>query len=205
MRVSAALLFVAFALLSGTAIAQEGPAPDEARERGKEQGRAEAAEAIKKAENKQGVAEAAAQEAKEQAAEAKRTAADVRSGKLIEYGVTAGVAVGFHTPLPRASGGTGLDTVAVATIPYVMLVPAYIGGDDATNAYCARSWVGGEFSDAADAAKLKARRRSEQHSRRSRSGWLRAARRTRRPSTPSCSALRTVTATSRTASAQSWA
>lgn len=80
-------------------------------------------------------------------------AAEVRNGKLIEHGITGGVAVGVHAPL-------GGGNAAPATIPYIMLLPGYWGANTgATNAYCASSWSGG--ADATKAAQSKARKRAE--------------------------------------------
>lgn len=103
-----------------------------------------------------------AAEAEKDKEKAKLEVAEVRSGKLLQYGITGGVAVGAHIPLGRVEKEQAvLRTAAFATVPYVLFVPGYWGGKDARNAYCASEWSGTDFSDASAAATSKALKRAE--------------------------------------------
>lgn len=96
------------------------------------------------------------EKAAKEAAEIK--AAEFRSGKLIQYGVTGGVALGINIPIGRVSDGDVVQkVVAFATVPYIMFVPGYWGGDSALNTYCATQWTGTSFVDASKAAEGKAK------------------------------------------------
>jgi hypothetical protein len=69
------------------------------------------------------------------------TADDLKSGKLIRYGITAGVAGAAlwqrHDHIQKS--------LATATMPYVAVFPAWwTPMGDATRAYCAASWLGSD-------------------------------------------------------------
>lgn len=124
-------------------------AEDESKARAKDAADAAASEAKTKEEQSRAATTRAVAEAKA----ADLSAAEARNGKLIEHGITGGVAVGVHAPLDGGNAG-------VATIPYLLLLPGYWGSNSSTRAYCASSWSGGDTADATKAAQSKARKRA---------------------------------------------
>lgn len=99
----------------------------------------------------------------DRAVKAETDAASVRSGKLIQYGITAGIGPVMHVPLHN---GKGASTPAVGVMPYIMLHPAYWTNRPQQNRYCANVWAGKQtHADASKAtdgdAKQRAKRRAE--------------------------------------------
>lgn len=99
----------------------------------------------------------AAEDAKEKA---ETEIASIRSGKLIQYGITAGIGPVMHTPLYRN------PTPAIGVMPYIMLHPAYWGSRPQQNRYCANIWAGKQSHAAASKAvdgdaRERAQRRAE--------------------------------------------
>lgn len=143
--------------VSDAAAALEKAKLEEALKKAEEESKAHAKDAAVAAASEAKVREDQARAATTRAAAEAKTAdlsaAEVRNGKLIEHGITGGVAVGVHAPL---DGGNA----AVATIPYLLLLPGYWGGTNSNNAYCASSWSGGDSVDATKAAQSKARKRA---------------------------------------------
>jgi len=78
---------------------------------------------------------------------------EIKSGKLIRYGITAGVALAITTPF-ASMGGFRQKTVDVMAMPYINLLPAYWRGGyhRATHVACASQYAGGQ-----DAARRVAR------------------------------------------------
>jgi hypothetical protein len=101
---------------------------------------------------------ASAKKEEVQKEEAKLTLADIKSGKLVSYGVTGGVSVALQW-------GTNTREVrqwtpAVTTMPYVAVLPAYWFEHDVTRKYCASSWTG-EVIDAIKASQQSAQKHAE--------------------------------------------
>lgn len=116
-------------------------------------------QAVGLVEARQRLAEAREEEG-EARAEAKAATAEVetlRAGKLIQYGITAGVGVAVHAPFVRISGND-LRSAAVSAAPYVLFVPGYWRQmPDSRRLYCASSWGGGNSDVAQEAAEAAAR------------------------------------------------
>jgi hypothetical protein len=73
---------------------------------------------------------------------------DLKSGKLIQFGLTGGVAAAWHLPLsPTTAKLTSSD---VSAMPYVALMPFYFRKADVTRAYCAARFFGKGPQEAAD-------------------------------------------------------
>lgn len=89
------------------------------------------------------VAEEKATTAEAKADEAKAVAANLRSGKLLQYGVTGGVGFAVQIPLDAKSESnkfSATDDATVGALPYVALFPGYWSQAAATNKYCASEW-----------------------------------------------------------------
>lgn len=99
----------------------------------------------------------AAREASDSANAAADEVANVRSGKLISSGITAGIAGVAHIPL-----GNAISTTAVGSMPYVMAHPFYWQSTQAQNTYCASNWaLGGDEAAASQAAYAIAKKKGE--------------------------------------------
>lgn len=89
--------------------------------------------------------------------------ADLTAGKLIQYGITAGYSFAIQTrSLARGTDDARQRSVAVTTMPYVVLVPGYWAlqaSSDTTAAYCAAAY-GTDAALAAEAAANYARRKA---------------------------------------------
>lgn len=88
--------------------------------------------------------ETAAVAAEDSADKAKAHAADVKSGKLLEYGVTAGMA--FSVQFPAFVGSSKsfklADSASLSALPYAAFLPGYWSSAAAQNKYCASQWTG---------------------------------------------------------------
>lgn len=73
----------------------------------------------------------------------------LKAGKLIRWGITAGVAPALYQPL--AYHKTSVSTPGMGALTYIMLHPGYWRNQPETNIYCANRW-GGVQSEAAAAA-----------------------------------------------------
>lgn len=102
---------------------------------------------VEHAEYKAKAAEEKVTEAKAEEKAAEVDAASVRAGKIIQYGVTAGVAPVFHVPLHRGARKQG-PAPGFGAMPYVMFHPAYWRPQPQTNIYCANRY-GGQTSESA--------------------------------------------------------
>lgn len=102
---------------------------------------------VEQAEYKANAAQKQAEEAKTEKKAAEVDAAAVRAGKIIQYGVTAGVAPVFHVPLHRGARKQG-PAPGFGAMPYVMFHPEYWRPRPQTNIYCANRY-GGESSESA--------------------------------------------------------
>lgn len=99
----------------------------------------------------------AARDAADSAKAASDEVANVRSGKLISSGITAGVAAVTHVPFDNA-----IKTTAVGSMPYIMAHPAYWRSAHAQNTYCASNWsLGGDEHAASQAAYAIAKKQGE--------------------------------------------
>lgn len=129
----------AFVVLVGLA---SGPAPaapatpeEEVNQARLEVARAETAQA--KAEKE--LAEFKEDKAKEAEEESELSLDGVRSGKLIQYGITGGVAPVMHVPLHHHKGaGVGISASGMA---YLMLHPQYWRDRPQQSTYCANHWA----------------------------------------------------------------
>ncbi len=66
---------------------------------------------------------------------------ELRSGKLIQYGVTGGISFAIASELSTGSYGAKQEGTAVTTMPYVLLLPRYwFGTSDITRAFCATAY-----------------------------------------------------------------
>lgn len=116
------------------------------------------AEVLKEASDDKAQAAAASKEAAiatQQAQTAQTNLEALRAGKLIQYGISGGVAVAVQIPgLNRAA--TSQETFKSTSMPYLVAVPAYWGsGRGARRAYCAAQWTGTSPEDAARAVSRK--------------------------------------------------
>lgn len=64
----------------------------------------------------------------------------LKAGKLMAWGVTAGVAPTLYQPLISAGGRRALPEMGALT--YLMLLPGYWRNEPETNIYCANKWAG---------------------------------------------------------------
>ncbi|MBS2014365.1 MAG: hypothetical protein JST00_15870 [Deltaproteobacteria bacterium] len=77
-------------------------------------------------------------------AESENAVALAKSGRLLRFGVTAGVAFTVQTPF-FSTNGVSVDSPRIAAMPYLAVFPAYWGGSDARRVYCAASgWLESE-------------------------------------------------------------
>lgn len=84
----------------------------------------------------------------------------LKAGKLVQWGITGGVAPAFYQPLPYAAGAPSVPGAGALT--YVLFLPGYWRPDPETNVYCANQWSGEKSEDAAArAADDLARTRAE--------------------------------------------
>lgn len=92
-------------------------------------------------------------------AEASKEAEDrfneIKSGKLIRYGITGGVAFAVTTPFAKI-GGVRQNTADITAMPYLALLPAYWRGGyhRATHVACASEYAAGQESARKVAIKL---------------------------------------------------
>ena len=78
--------------------------------------------------------------------------AELKSGRLMRYGITAGVAAAVHVPFP----GSPLRGVGASALPYIAAFPAIWTKSPVTRAYCTAKWVGEDGPEnAATAAAVK--------------------------------------------------
>ncbi len=92
------------------------------------------------ADAKTAVAEAATALETERKEAAQFTAADVKSGKVIESGVTAGAALTLNLYVGESNDFDVSHTASTQWMPYVALFPAYWRARPEQNKYCASSW-----------------------------------------------------------------
>lgn len=104
-------------------------------------------------------AAASAKKAEQAAQDAKSILDEIKTGKLISSGLTAGVALSVQTPI-GSTNGTHQDSVNAVAMPYLMAVPGYWWLPQATREYCASSWGAGDESASQDAAIAIAARRA---------------------------------------------
>jgi hypothetical protein len=97
--------------------------------------------------------------AQTQAQDAKFDLDALKSGRLMQYGLTAGVAAAMQIGLPTSDASQ--KTVAVTAMPYVLAVPFYWGVPQATRSYCAASWGVGDEAEATAAAQGVAKKTAE--------------------------------------------
>jgi hypothetical protein len=64
---------------------------------------------------------------------------ELKSGKLMRYGITAGVAAAVHVPF---FGDTGVRGVGASALPYIAAFPALWTKSNVTRAYCTAKWIG---------------------------------------------------------------
>ncbi len=113
---------------------------------------AQAKAEVAKAQAEKAVAEEKATAEKEQRTAAQQQLDDARAGKLIRYGVTAGLSIVAQTGSPAdGTGGARQRSFDLTTMPYLVLAPAYWFKKDQAATYCASSYV-----DADEAAALAA-------------------------------------------------
>jgi hypothetical protein len=74
---------------------------------------------------------------KRERSDQERREAEARAVRLMQYGVSVGVAAMLYTPGPW---GNTLDGVAGGAMPYIAIHPAYWRDDEATNLFCALQW-----------------------------------------------------------------
>lgn len=86
--------------------------------------------------------------------DAKKELDKLKAGKLIRWGITAGVAPTFFLPVHsyKHEGRRHLSVPDIAVLTYVMLHPFYWQRSPETNIYCANRWAGEESEAAADRA-----------------------------------------------------
>ncbi len=64
---------------------------------------------------------------------------ELKSGKLMRYGITAGVAAAVHVPF---FGDTGVRGAGASALPYIAAFPAVWTKSSTTRAYCTAKWIG---------------------------------------------------------------
>jgi hypothetical protein len=74
-------------------------------------------------------------------AEEPSLADQLKSGVLLQHGVTVGLALAVHTPRPN--GHTHLESLGVSAMPYVLISPRYWGMGNIQAKYCASGWAFG--------------------------------------------------------------
>jgi hypothetical protein len=79
--------------------------------------------------------------------------ASLKSGQLLRYGVTGGLAFAVQTGIPKMSSSTQ-KTAGVTAMPYILFVPAYWGYSEAKGMYCSTNWGFGSEDDAVKAAQF---------------------------------------------------
>ena len=79
--------------------------------------------------------------------------ASLRSGQLIRFGVTGGLAFAVQTGVPYKNSSTQ-KTAGVTAMPYILFVPAYWAYTEAKSMYCSTSWGIGSEDDSVKAAQL---------------------------------------------------
>jgi hypothetical protein len=78
--------------------------------------------------------------------------AELKSGRLMRYGITAGLAAAVHVPFP----GSPIRGVGASALPYVAAFPGIWTKSPVTRAYCTAKWVGEDGPEnAATAAAVK--------------------------------------------------
>lgn len=84
--------------------------------------------------------------------------ADLKSGQLISYGITAGAAVAIQTPSWKVDADQ--RNFAMVAMPYIFVLPAYWLAPQATREYCGASWAAGGEAEASAAAMHVAKARA---------------------------------------------
>lgn len=83
----------------------------------------------------------------EEKSEAEKDLDKLKAGKLIRWGITAGVAPAFYQPLAYSKNAASVPGMGALT--YVMFHPGYWRSKPETNIYCANRWGGSENEAAA--------------------------------------------------------
>lgn len=84
-------------------------------------------------------AERAAEKAEAKLKELENKLDELASGTIIEHGITGGLAVALNTPLPR--GTWQQETLEVAAMPYILVLPAYWWSEPETRRFCGVLWT----------------------------------------------------------------
>lgn len=91
-----------------------------------------------------------AEEKKDDESDAKKELEKLKAGKLIRWGITAGIAPAFYQPFHYSKKAASVPGMGALT--YVMLHPGYWRSRPETNIYCANRYIGQDAEDAASAA-----------------------------------------------------